>query len=167
MITPRLRPRLDMTVPLPPRDLCGRVKRHLAGPECPCHGRVTEHQIDLRIRATDQHFWSPQLTVIIRPDGENASTLTGHFGPNANLWTLFLAAYAFVSLSATAAVFYGLAQMVLGETPWALVSIPVAMVLIAMIYVAAGIGQRLGHDQVDLLQRELEAALEKDNPPTI
>lgn len=161
MITPRLRPRLEMTARRTPADLAARVQQRLGHPDSPCRGLATEDQIELRIREADRHFWSPQLVVIVKPDPDEdgATHLTGHFGPNANVWTMFLAAYGFIVLSTITGVFYGLAQLVLGEPAWALWSVPVGAVLVAFIYLAAGIGQRLGHDQVDVLLNTLEAAV--------
>jgi hypothetical protein len=97
--------------------------------------------------------------VIVRPH-DAGSRLTGHFGPNANVWTMFMACYGFVMLSAVTGVFYGISQLVLEEPAWALWSAPAAAVLIGLIYFAAGIGQRLGHDQVDVLQGFLVETIE-------
>jgi len=122
----------------------------LAQPDSACRGAASAEQIELHVRESDRHFWSPQLNVIVRAE-DDGSRLTGHFGPNANVWTLFLACYGFVVLSAITGAFLGVSQLVLGESARGLWCIPVALVLIAVIYVAAGIGQRLGHDQVGLL----------------
>lgn len=158
MITPRLRPRLDMNVPLTPADLVTRVTPRLGDPGAPCRGRATEEQIEIRIRAADHRFWSPQLVVIVKPR-DAGSRLIGHFGPDAYVWAMFLGIYAFVVLSAVFGAFYGVAQLMIDESPWALWSIPIAVALVALIYTAAGIGQRLGHDQVDVLHEFLQDAL--------
>ena len=160
IITPRLRPRLEMFSPLPPADLIAHVQQRLAAPDCPCLGLVTDEQIELRIHPDVRRYWSPQLVVHVTSRGDS-SHLEGHFGPDAHVWTLFLAIYAFVILSATFGAFYGIAQLVLGRPPWALLSIPIAAVLVVLIYVAAGVGQRLGHDQVDVLQDFLEESVRR------
>jgi hypothetical protein len=162
MITPQLRPRLEMTVRMPPEEVATRIDRRLQESDCPCRGLATSHQIDLRIREADRTFWSPQLVVIISPEtieDRRASRLVGHFGPNANVWSMFLAVYGFVVISATIGVFFGLSQLMLDRPPWALWSIPVAGVLVVLIYTAAGIGQRLGHDQVNVLKTFLESMI--------
>ncbi len=163
MITPRLRPRLEMTVPLTPAEIQRRVDQQLREPDCPCRGLATDRQIDLRIREAERHFWSPQLTVLVSPDGDG-SRLTGHFGPNAELWTMFMACYGFVVLSAIAGLFFGISQLVIRETPWALWSIPIAVVLVVLIYAAAGVGQRLGQSQTEVLHDVLDHATRREQP---
>ncbi|MHC4948561.1 MAG: hypothetical protein ACYTG1_09895 [Planctomycetota bacterium] len=165
MVFPRLRPRLARPVSLTPGDLAARADDLLRRPDAPCRGLATDHQIDLRIRETDRHFWSPQLTVIIEPR-DGGSHLVGHFGPNANVWTLFMACYAFVVFSGLIGACFGLAQMFLGDPPWGLWSLPIAAVLLVLIYAAAGVGQRLGRDQVDVLEHFLaEATGSPDDGP--
>mgnify|MGYP007101511613 CR=1 FL=1 len=48
---------------------------------------------------------------------------------------------------------------------WAGGSLVVALVLIALIYVAAGAGQKLGSEQVDVLQGFLERAIGTEGSP--
>jgi hypothetical protein len=163
MITPRLRPRLDLVSPLQPAELAAAVERRLREPDCPCRGLTSEGQVELRIREAQRHFWSPQLAVTVEPS-DGGSVLRGHFGPNANVWTMFMACYGFVTLSAITALFYGVSQLIVREPPWALWSLPIALVLIVLIYVAAGIGQRLGRDQVGVLESFLERTAQAERP---
>lgn len=157
MITPRLRPRLDVETDLDPEVLADRLAERLKDSECPCRGLARPEQIDLRIREADRHFWSPQLVVIVKPRDGGGSRLHGIFGPNSSCWTMFLACYAFVVFSAITAAFYGFSQLMVDESAWALWMLPIAPVLVALIYVAAGIGQRLGRDQTNVLLAEVEA----------
>lgn len=146
-------------MPAAPSELALRVQRRLDEPGARCLGLVTPSQIELRMRQAERRFWSPQLVVTVRPRDGN-SVLTGQFGPDAYVWSMFLAMYAFVVLSTIFGMFYGVAQWMIDRPPWAFWSIPVALVLLVLIYVAAGIGQRLGHDHVDALQEFLEGSLE-------
>jgi hypothetical protein len=142
---------LELSVPIAPADLAACAQARLESPDSPCRGRVVADQIELQIRERDKRFWSPTLNVIVSP-AETGSALRGKFGPNPDVWTLFLACYAFVILSAVFGMFYGVAQWTLGATPYGLLSIPIALVLLVCIYIAASVGQRLGHDQVDVLE---------------
>jgi hypothetical protein len=155
MIMPRLRPRLEITVPLTPEAIAERTMAALSEPESPCRGRVGPDQIELSIRSQDRHFWSPQLNVLMEPH-DSTTTIGGNIGPNPDVWTLFLAAYAFVVLSAITGLFIAAAQLTLGTPPWALVAAPTGLVLVAAIYFAAGVGQRLGREQADVLVDFLE-----------
>lgn len=154
MLTPRLRPVLELAVSHAPQALTACVRSRLDAPDSPCRGRVVIDQIELQIRERDRRFWSPTLNVIVTPT-DGGSRLRGTFGPNPDVWTLFLACYAFVVLSAVFGAFYGFAQWTLGGAPWGLLSIPIACALLVIIYIAAGIGQRLGHDQAEALEQFL------------
>jgi len=143
-----------------PDELVRRLTAQIEQADTTVRGLVTAQQFDLAIRREDRHFWSPQLVVHVTPK-DGGCSLTGHFGPNPNMWTAFMASYGFVVCCAITGTFYGLSQLMLDRYPWALWSIPVAIIAIAMIYIAAGVGQRLGRDQVDVLLRFLERAVEE------
>ncbi len=132
-------------------------------------------QIELWIRAPERRFWSPQLKVLARPmgglgDGGEAdrdlgavrdgarSVVRGHFGPNGHVWTMFTAIQAIIALAGIFAAFVGLAELTLGRTPWWLLSVPIGIAGVGLVYVAAGIGQRLGHAQTEVLERFLDEA---------
>ena len=155
MITPRLRPRFDARYPVEPAALIARVEERLRDPRAACQGLLTEDQIELRIHPRARRFWSPQLVVRVEDDG-GETVASGRFGPDAHVWSLFLAIYAFVVIAAGFAMMWGIAQLMLDEAPWAFLAAPAALVLIALIYSAAGVGQRLGHEQTEVLLRCLE-----------
>ncbi|MEM7227713.1 MAG: hypothetical protein AAF432_02755 [Planctomycetota bacterium] len=163
MITPRLRPRIERTVAMPAKDVTSRMTALLESAACPCEGLVLPASMELRVRESDRHFWSPQLKVIVHETVDGTS-LTGHFGPNSNVWTMFMAAYGMVIISAIFGVFFGLSQVVLGDSPTGLLCIPIAIVLVVLIYVAAGIGQRVGYDQTTVLRDALDASLDHARP---
>lgn len=122
-------------------------------------GFATAQQIELLVPADEARFWSPQLLVNLEP-ADRGCVLTGHFQPNGNVWTMFMAGYGFVGLCGVTGLLLGFSQWVAGEAPWGLLALPGAGVLIVAIYVAAGVGQRLGADQVDILEETLSRALE-------
>ena len=52
--------------------------------------RVDDH-IFIKIPKVKQHFWSPQLHLEInKKEDEASSTIYGLFGPNPNVWTMFM-----------------------------------------------------------------------------
>jgi hypothetical protein len=152
---------LELRVSISPTVVAERVQAVIASPQGNVRGFANPKQIELLVPASSAHFWSPQLLVNIDPD-ESGSSIVGHFQPNGNVWTMFMAGYAFVALSGVTGLFVGLSQWIVNQTPWALLLPPVSLVLIGAIYAAAAIGQRLGADQVDLLESALMAAIETD-----
>lgn len=161
MLFPRLRPKLELRVSLSPTTVAERVQAIIASPQGQVRGFANPMQMELLVPASSAHFWSPQLLVNIDPD-EGGSSLIGHFQPNGNVWTMFMACYAFVALSGVTGLFIGLSQWIVNQPPWALLLPPLSLVLIGAIYAAAAVGQRLGADQVDMLESALLDAIEFD-----
>jgi len=159
VLFPRLRPRFERRVSLTPEEVAARVAAALKKSRSSCRGFATAQQIELLVPADEARFWSPQLLVNLEP-ADQGCVLTGHFQPNGNVWTMFMAGYGFVGLCGVTGLLLGFSQWVAGEAPWGLLALPGAGVLIAAIYVAAGVGQRLGADQSDILEQSLNLALE-------
>jgi hypothetical protein len=156
-----LRQPFELTTPAPARRVADAVDRRLRAPGCPFRGLATPSQIELYLREGERRFFSPQLTVLVHED-EGRTVLRGRFGPNPSVWTMFVAFYAMVIISALGGVFFGFAQLLMGEPAWGLLSIPVGLLLVGVIYIAAGVGQRLGHHQVDVIRDFLTDAIAAD-----
>lgn len=155
---PRLRPRFQLTVPLPAETIVARFRRALADPGCPVTGAATMKHVQLGIPAHERTTWSPTVDLMLT-DTEEGARLHGRIGPHPHVWTFFLGLHAVVAFSGLGGVMYGLAQWVIGEPPWALWAAPVALGLHAFIAGAAFIGQGLGADQVHRLRAFVEDTL--------
>lgn len=156
-------------------------RRHLAldttedieGDFSSCHGV-------LRMARAKSRFWTPCLDLTIEDADPGKETtenrrgrakLWGTFSPRAEIWTSFVFAIGtLVILSIFAAVF-GIAQLVLGHPPWALL-VPVGASLAAgLLYLSALVGQGLSISEmyrlrafVDDCLREAENAETRDQP---
>lgn len=69
---------------------------------------------------------------------------------------MFVFAYAVVGFAALVGLGWAFAQWVSGDTPWALLTVPAALVSAAGLYGASRFGQRLGRDQMSQLRTRLE-----------
>ena len=49
--------------------------------------------LTLVIPDEDQHFWSPQLNLSLEPTETGNTQITGTYGPNTNVWSMFLYGY--------------------------------------------------------------------------
>ena len=66
----------------------------------------------------------------------------------------FMAAFVIFTASV-----YAVVQAMLGETPWSLVVIPIAVVIIVGLHIASLIGQRLSSDQMEVLKARFDETL--------
>ena len=148
-----LRPRFQLVVDLPASEARERIGEGLAGAGEDVIGDVYSDHIELNIPTEDRHFWSPQLKLVFYEESEGRALVDGRFGPNPNLWTLFLAAYVFFLMIGFAGLMIGTSQWGLGQTPSGLYLSLVGGVGFFGVFVISRIGQRLAAEQMDLLGR--------------
>jgi len=160
MSTPRVRPRFQIEVASDPDALMEKVRKRL--PTCPdCTGVAVGRHAELFVTDEVRRVWSPWLSVTVerRSDG---SVLRGRFGPHPGIWTL----YAFLAFGLGFALLvgttWGYAQWAIERTPWALLSLPLVLLLGGGLYFASIVGQRLGAEQMDQLKAALEGLIADD-----
>ena len=154
MSAPRVRPRLELEIGCDPDSLMERLRERL--PNCPnCTGVSVGRHAELFVPDADRRLWSPWLS-ITADEADGGAVLRGRFAPHPSVWTfyLFLAfAFAFALLVGTT---WGYAQWATNTTPWALIAVPLVMILGIALYLASQIGQRLGSEQMIQLRAALE-----------
>ncbi len=164
MSGPVLRPVVDRHVDLSPEILLGRVRHHLQDADCPCYGRASSRHIDLQICERLRHTWSPVLGLEVDPGESGGTSLLGRFGPHPNVWTLTIFSYACCAVLLIAGTMFGISQLVLGNSPTGFIPGGIGVMGIVGVYFAAGVGQKLGHDQMQILSDFLEAAISTPAP---
>lgn len=154
-----MRPRFELELPCDAKELLDRMQQRLACGRCPCRLTVVGRHVEVDVHERIRHFWSPRLSLELEPRDGAETILRGLFGPNANVWTLFMAAYAFTALSAMFSGVFGLVQLGLGQSPWGLAIAGAAVLAALLPYGGSLVGQRLAADQMELLRCFLLASL--------
>ncbi len=151
-------PVFELLVRLPERELEARLTHHFRMSAAACIGWVTPPYAELHVPEAQRHFWSPRLALTFdeHPEG---TIVHGVYRPEPDVFTGFMFGHtAFVSL-ALAGFFVGVAQVTLGQLAWALIGLPIGLLLSGLLIVAAKLGQKLGRDEMRMLRRELDQAL--------
>tara|TARA_R110002072_G_scaffold206029_1_gene363807 strand:- start:15781 stop:16299 length:519 start_codon:yes stop_codon:yes gene_type:complete len=163
MATPRMRPTFECSLPGDADSFYQSLAQALNESGATCRGMAfggeEKSGAILRRHERDQHFWSPALHLYVRTD-EQSRVLVGRFSPSSPVWTGFLALYLTLTCVGICAACYGGAQMILGDTPWAFVGVPIAIALAAFTYGAAFIGQGLGSEDMYELHRFVDRVVE-------
>ena len=109
---------------------------------------VTNDLILLKIPQSDQHYWSPELSVRLENDEFTDYTLVCCLaGPKQSVWLMFTFIYALIGLATLFAGMFGMVKYsTSGATSW-LWALPIGTLLISTIFVSAKIGQKKGRDQ--------------------
>ncbi len=161
MPRPSPRPTFTLTSALPPPEIRKRVNE-LVKTSTRLRGIAFDDRIELAIGGSEHHFWSPQVVVRMRPEGQGA-VLEARFGPDAYVWALYRFLYGTMILVTSWAVMFGLVQWSLGQRPLALLVAPALGVVAGLVYGASFVGQGLGSEQMYLLRATLAQLAECDD----
>lgn len=171
---PRPRPRFDLVLAAQPLEVLARIRAAVAATDqlnavlledggspqgAPEAARV--HKVELTLRGERVRFWSPQLACLLSAHPAGGTLVKARFGPHPHVWGMYLAGYATSALLTIGLLVFGLVQLWLGHTPWALWCTPLALLITGLTFGAAFVGQGLGAGQMHALRAFLERALEE------
>jgi len=154
-----VRPRFEQIVALAPETLREKIARHATKTASRCDVKSFPGYLSLRILEEDEHFWSPQLNLSLDPVEEGKTQVTGIYGPNTNVWSLFLYGYLTTGCLALVGTVLGVSQWALGHPPWAFVLLVFALAGVAGLYLFAQTGQKVGAQQTFHLHQVYEDAV--------
>ncbi|MBC8127991.1 MAG: hypothetical protein H8M99_12690 [Gloeobacteraceae cyanobacterium ES-bin-144] len=126
--------------------------------EC-CEVKSFPSFVCLRIPEVDRHFWSPRLNLSLKPTEDGKTLVEGTYGPNANVWSIFIYAYLITGSVGLFSGILGFCQKMIGHQPWGLWIFGVVLTTAAALYVFAQFGQKLGARQTFLLHQIYESAM--------
>lgn len=154
----RIRPRFQLEVPLDPSHIKDQIKDGLDAEAATCKGTIVDNHVILKIPLSEQHYWSPQLTLTVESKNGN-SLIRGLYGPKPGVWTMFVFFYSAIGFLTMMGLIFGLSQMMLKMEAYGLWSVPVGGLLLTGLFVMSKIGQRLGYDQMHQLKDFLDRSL--------
>ncbi len=115
--------------------------------------------IGIHIAEAQRRFWSPRLFLSLDPLPEGGTRISGTYGPEIEIWGIFLYGYLLTGLLGTFAAILGFAQHVVESRPWGFY-VTGAMAGIALFfYLAAQLGQKLGAWQTFQLHSAYQEAV--------
>ena len=154
-----IRPRFTQTLDLGLDDAQARLARAVEEGADRCEMKVFPGFICLRIPEQDRHFWSPRLNLGLESTEDGKTRIEGIYGPNANVWGLFLYGYLITGTFGLFSGVFGFAQCLIGQRPWALWIFGAMLAIGIGLYVVAQFGQKLGALQTFRLHQIYEAAM--------
>lgn len=157
MQPPPMRPLLRARVALPRAELRARIEAALDRADSPCRGRTSTRNAALLIHEAQRHFWSPSIDLELDDEGQT-TRMWGRFGPQPDVWGLFLGLYAVSVFSTIAGLVLGFSQWFIGDPPWGLLVCLGSVVFGLLVYATSFVGQRLGHGQMIILETFLRDA---------
>jgi hypothetical protein len=166
MLLRRPRPRFVLDLPMSAADAMDRIEAHLARQAATCGGMIARNHghVDLRMPQADRRFFSPHLSMEITDlTDRQACRVNALIGPNPSVWTFFAFAMLGLLTALAFALTFGLVQVMLEESPWALWLSGGVVLLIGATYGLSRFGQHLAAPQTVVLRHFLEGALGLDD----
>jgi len=155
----RIRPRFVQTVELNPDETRARILRAFAEKSPDIEVRGFSGFIGLHIAECNRHVWSPRLLLDLKANEAGTTVIEGVYGPESDIWSVYLYGYLITGLLGTFAGALGWAQIVIGTPPWGLWVLGAMTLLAAGLYLAAQFGQKLGAWQTFQLHQAYQTAI--------
>lgn len=155
----RVRPRFEDNLAEPPDAAHARLLAAFAGQPAPLEVKSFPGMIGLHIPETARRPWSPRLILSFEATETGATRISGTYGPEIEVWSVFLYGYLVSGMLGTFSGILGTAQLLLGQRPWG-AWVCTGMVLLALLlYLGAQLGQKLGARQTFQLHQAYESAI--------
>lgn len=148
---PELRPHFDLVVHQPLEAVLARLEARFADGRPDWVGHLTGPHGQLVVPRSRRHMWSPWLTFDAETHDEG-TLLTGRFAPHPSVWTGYMAMYGMVIFTMFGLGCFGLSQWLAGEAPTMLWSLPIGVILLALLYGSAFVGQGLTAEQMSAMR---------------
>jgi len=156
----QIRPRFEVTSSYKVAELQDIMKQALKSEEAPCAGKVRFGYLSLFPSESDQHYWSPHLSVTIEEHPtEDGSLLRGLYGPSPAVWTMFVFVYAIIAIAIVIVMVIGFANMTIDESGAILWAVPFLILLLGSMYLVSSIGQKKGYNQIEDIHHFFESCI--------
>ena len=156
-----IRPRFAFTVTYSRDEVLARIREGIDAND-KVLGTVVDYHIILDIPARDRHYWSPQLNFRIEIDELNPeyAEVKGLIGPRPAVWTMFMFIYFSIGALGFFISAFGISHWMLGQYSHTVLALPIAALIMATAYLAGKQGEKLGHDQIEILKQFVRDVLD-------
>lgn len=151
----RIRPRFRVEVEWTQEEIKSHFKERLEQPGAPCVAAFFPQHIILRLPPEDRHFWSPCLELSLEEQGDH-TMIRGLYGPNPQVWTMFILAYGAIGVLALFIAIIGVSRVTLDMPAPILWALPVLGGAALVLYIFSQTGQKLGAEQTFTLHHFFE-----------
>ncbi|MBI5766368.1 MAG: hypothetical protein HZA93_01130 [Verrucomicrobia bacterium] len=155
----RIRPSFSHIVESGRDDTRRLILRALAAQAERLEVRAFPEFIGIHIAEKERRFWSPRLFLSLEPTPEGGTRIEGTYGPEIEVWGIFVYGYIAAGLLATFSGILGYAQTLVQSEPWGFWIVAGMGVVVTLLYAAAQLGQKLGARQTFQLHQAYEAAI--------
>ncbi|MDI1338110.1 MAG: hypothetical protein PSU94_18165 [Lacunisphaera sp.] len=154
----RIRPRFEQAVAAPPEPVHAALVRALATHAPALVVRPFPGFIGIHLPDAERRRWSPRLFLSLDAAPGGGTRIMGTYGPEIEVWSVFLYGYLITGLLGTFSGILGGAQLFIAAEPWAFYVTGSMAIAAGLLYLAAQLGQKLGAWQTFQLHQAYTAA---------
>jgi hypothetical protein len=157
----RIRPRFEQVVAAPPDTAHATLVRGLADEAPNLVVKSFPGFIGIHLPDAERRSWSPRLFLSVDAAPGGGTRIEGIYGPEIEIWSVFLYGYLATGLLGTFSGILGTCQHLLGQTAWGLWVCGAMAGGALLLYLIAQLGQKLGAWQTFQLHQAYTAAVGK------
>lgn len=160
MEVPGFRPRFKFVSPLSGEAIAERIRAWLSKND---HGGIwmkdTHMHLLLNFPRRTSEAWTPQMDISFEPLEDGRTVVRCLIGPVSTIWMLFAGGYLALSLLGLTGITLGIAQHLLGHTPWGYYVVPFVVICLGVLVHLERTGRRRAQADMLHLKRVVDEAL--------
>lgn len=157
----RVRPKFKITADKKVDEVVKSLNHQLNETTLPVEGKVFNTHGLLRIIPAQQHYWSPQLNISFEENDDQKTVIRGMYGPHPSVWAIFLMGYVLLGLAIFFITMIGLVRLNLKLDASILWIVPFLIGGIAILWLMAQTGQKVGVEQTFMIHHFFEEAIDE------
>ena len=155
----RIRPRFTHTLDLGPAAARALILSSLAAQAPNLEVKPHAEFIGIHIAEAERRYWSPRLFLGQEATAAGTTRVEGTYGPEIEIWGIFLYGYLLTGLLGTFSGILGGAQLFTGAHPWGFWITGAMALIAALLYLSAQLGQKFGAWQTFQLHQAYQNAI--------
>lgn len=156
----QIRPRFKVIIKDSVENIQERINHNLTKPSTHCYGKISHGFGTIHLPLSEQHYWSPQLTISLEKT-EEGTEVRGLYGPKASIWTMFVFFYATIGFGFIITLIVGLTNISMEKESIVIWFAPLLLIIFLSIYLISYWGQKKGNTQLKQLDDIMTKILNK------
>jgi len=158
----RVRPRFEQIVNRSPADVRLQILDSLKQGSPDLVVKDFPGFIGIHLPDAERRHWSPRLFLSLDPTPDGGTRIEGIYGPEIEIWSVFLYGYIGTGMLGTFAGILGGAQLFIESYPWGFWVCSGMAFIALLLYLFAQLGQKLGAWQTFRLHQAYQTALSSE-----
>jgi len=158
MSVTQMRPTFSLETKMSAEEVIHCARLFVEERQAEYQGLFTVTHAMISIKESKRHFWSPYLHLELREE-DSQKHVFGRFSPHPSIWTGFMFAYLVIVVLIFFSSIWGVAQLLLGNSPWAFYLIILEVLLAVVLWFGSKTGQKLAYDEMVLMKQTIESCI--------